>query len=138
VLGSADVGATIRLDVTASNAYGTSTAVSAPIGPVAAEPSANAPATGSATFTGTLNAKQTTASFPLEVGNGVAQATLTFSKWASLTISFIRSDGSVVSSASGASVLQLAAALAAGSYTVKVAGVGKGGAAFTLTVTYQP
>jgi thermitase len=137
-LGSTDIGTTLRLAVVASNPYGSATAVSAPTAPVAATASPTASTQTSASFSGTLNAKQTSQSFPLTVGAGVTQASLAFSKWPSLTMSVLAADGSIVRTASGASVLTLATSLSAGSYTFKVTGSGKGGAPFTLTINCPP
>jgi thermitase len=136
LLGSSDVGMTIRLAVSASNPYGSSTAASAPTAIVSSAPAPSAPARVSASFTGTLNGRQSSATFPLTVGSGVAQSSLAFSKWPSLTLTVLATDGTIVGSANGASVLTLVQSLAAGSYTFKVAGSGKGGAPFTLTISY--
>jgi thermitase len=136
LLASSDVGTTIRLAVIASNPYGSSTAASAPTAIVVSAPAPGASAQGSANFTGTLNGRQSSATFPLTVGSGVAQSSLAFSKWPSLTLTVVASDGTIVGSANGASVLILVQSLAAGSYTFKVAGSGKGGSSFTLTINY--
>jgi thermitase len=136
LLGASDIGATLRLAVIASNPYGSSTALSLPTATVAAAPAPSGSTQGSATFTGTLNGRQPSASFPLAIGTGVAQSALAFSKWPSLTLTVLAADGSIVGSANGASVLTLAQSLAAGSYTFKVSGSGKGGASFTLTISY--
>jgi subtilisin family serine protease len=138
VLGSADVGMTIRLAVLASNAYGSTTAFSAPTALIAAAPAPSAPAQASVSFTGTLNAKQTAVTFPLVIGSGVVQASLAFSKWPSLTLTVRAADGTIVGSANGGSVLTLVKSLSAGSYAFNVAGTGKGGSSFTLTVSYPP
>jgi hypothetical protein len=138
LLGSADMGGTIRLAVVASNLYGSGTALSAPTGVVTAAPSPSVPTKVSASFTGTLNAKQNSQSFPFTVGTGVTQASLAFSKWQSLTLSVLAADGSIVDSASGPSVLTLARSLSAGSYMFKVTGSGKGGSSFTLTINCPP
>jgi thermitase len=136
LLASADIGTTIRLSVAASNGYGTSTAVSRATAIVAANPAPAVPAQMIASFSGTLNARQSAATFPLTVGGGTAQASLAFSKWQSLTLTVIGSDGSTIANASGPSVLSLIRSLSAGSYTFKVTGSGKGGSSFTLTISY--
>jgi subtilisin family serine protease len=138
LLASVDVGGTIRLAVVVSSLFGSGTALSAPTGVVTAAPSPSAPTNVSASFTGTLNAKQNSQSFPFTVGTGVTQASLAFSKWQSLTLSVLAADGSIVGNASGPSVLTLARSLSAGSYTFKVTGSGKGGSSFTLTINCPP
>jgi thermitase len=136
-LGSADIGSTVRAVVTASNAYGSATATStASAAVVAAAPApAPVPTSATATFSGTLNKGQSTRAFPLTVGTGVATAALAFSKSPSLSLTVKAANGSVVGTASGASVLPLIASLPAGSYTYVVGGA-NGNASFTLTVTY--
>jgi hypothetical protein len=89
-------------------------------------------------FIGTLNAKQTAATFQLVIGSGLVQASLVFSKWPSLTLTVRAADGSIVGSASGGSVLPLVKSSRAGSYLFSVTGTGEGGSSFTLTVNYAP
>jgi hypothetical protein len=135
-LGSSDLGTTVRLAVIASNPYGSSTAASPATAIVSSGPAPTAPAQVSASFTGTLNSRQSSATFPLTVGSGVAQSSLAFSKWPWLTLTVVAADRTIVASANGASVLLLVQSLVAGSYTFKVAGTGKGGSSFTLTINY--
>jgi subtilisin family serine protease len=132
----ADVGGTLRVALTASNPYGSSTATSAATAIVAPAPTAP-PGTGTATasFSGSLNRKQPSRAYPLTVGSGMAHATLAFAKSPSLSLTVQRADGSVVGSASGASVLPLIASLSAGDYSYVVSG-GNANTSFTLTVTY--
>jgi hypothetical protein len=90
------------------------------------------------TFTGTLSKNVSSLSFPLAIGAGEADATLTFSKSASMTVQLVDSAGSVVGQATGkSSPLRLnLPALAAGAYRFLVSGSGvKGSVSFTLTVT---
>jgi thermitase len=135
-LGSTDVGHTLRVTVTTSNAYGSTSTTSSPTATVAAAPvSPPPPTSATATFAGTLNKGQSSHAYPLAVGTGTANATLAFSKSPSLSLTVKAADGSTVGTASGASVLPLIASLAAGSYTYIVGGA-NGNASFTLTVTY--
>jgi hypothetical protein len=60
---------------------------------------------------------------------------LSFSKSPTLSLTVRSADGSVVGSASGASVLPLIAKLSAGTYTYVVSGA-NGNAGFSLTVSY--
>ncbi len=129
-LGSADVGSTVRSQVTASNAAGQASARSAQTAVVTN--------LQTLTFTGTLSKNVPSLSFPLAIGAGEADATLTFSKPASLTVRLVDSVGAVVGQAAGtSSPLKLnLPALAAGSYRYVVSGSGfKGSVSFTLTVT---
>jgi subtilisin family serine protease len=137
-LGSAALGYTMRAVVTASNAYGSSITTSAATAVVAGAPAPPPPApasTATATFTGTLNKGQTSRAFSLTVGSGVANAALSFSKSPALSLTVEAAGGSVIGTASGASVLPLIASLPAGSYTYVVSGA-NGNASFTLTVSY--
>jgi len=135
-LGSADVGFTLRAAVVGTNGYGSATATSDATAVVAAA-AAPPPVSGdaSATFSGSLNKGQSSRSYPLTVGTGVASAALSFTKASSLGLTVRNAAGAVVGSASGASVLPLVESLAAGSYTYVVTGTG-GNASFTLGVTY--
>ena len=132
VLGSADVGSTIMVSVTASNAYGTSTASSAPTALVGPAPPATT--TTSATFTGSLSKKQQARSYGLVVGAGQAAASLQFTRASTLTLTLRSADGSTVGSASGPSAVQLVKSLPSGTYTYLV--TGSTSASFTLTTTY--
>jgi subtilisin family serine protease len=133
-LASSDVGFTLRASVVATNAYGSATATSAATAVVAAAPAA-APTTATASFSGSLNKGQSSRSYPLTVGTGVASAALSFTKASSLALTIRNAAGVVVGSASGASVLSLIESLASGSYTYVVASAG-GNASFTLAVNY--
>ena len=76
-------------------------------------------------------------SFPISIGAGQANATLTFSKQAFMTVKLLSSGGTTVGQASGTtSPLSLSVSgLAAGSYTYVVSCAGyKGSVSFTLTV----
>jgi subtilisin family serine protease len=133
-LGASDLGSTLRASVVATNAYGSATATSGATAVVAAAP-APAPTTSSLSFSGSLNKGQSSRSYPLTVGTGVASAALSFTKASSLALTVRNAAGVVVGSASGASVLPLIESLASGSYTYVVASAG-GNASFTLAVTY--
>jgi len=138
-LGAADTGFTMRVTVTAANAYGSSTASSAATTPVAAAPTVTPPppnGTSTVSFTGSLNKKQPSRSFLLHLGSGPATASLAFGKSQSLTLTVQRSDGSIAGSASGPSVLALLASLPAGDYAFVVSGSAGANASFTLTVTF--
>jgi hypothetical protein len=132
VLGSADVGSTITALVTASNAYGTSTASSVPTPLVGPAPPATT--TTSATFSGSLSKKQQARSYDLVVGAGQAAASLQFTRASTLTLTLRATDGSTVGSASGPSAVQLVKSLPSGAYTYVVSG--STSASFTLTTTY--
>ena len=122
--------------VSASNAYGSSSALSAATAVVSSAPIS--PSTGSASFSGTLNAKQTQQNFQLTVGSGITQAALAFSKSPTLSITVLGANGNVVGTASGPSVVTFVQSLSAGAYTFQVSGAsGKGGCSFTLTVSYS-
>jgi subtilase family protein/fervidolysin-like protein/predicted actin-binding protein len=125
-----DVGYALRVVVQATNAYGASTATSDPTAPVL---SAGPAATATASYTGSLSKKQTSQSYSLNVGSGLASATLVFTRASSLTVTLRAADGSVVGSSSGPSVLSLIANLPAGRYTFTVSGAS---ANFTLSVGY--
>jgi thermitase len=131
---SSDAGGTLRLAVTASNSYGSSSATSAATGVVVAAPAP--PTTGSASFSGTLNNKQPQQAFKLAVGSGATQAALSFSKLPSLTLAVYDVHGASVGTASGPSVVKLVQSLDAGTYTFQVSGGGKSGCSFTLNVLY--
>jgi thermitase len=129
-LGSADVGSTVRSQVTASNAAGQASAKSTQ--------SAVVTNLQTLTFTGTLTKSVSSLSFPVTIGAGEADATLTFSKGTTMTVQLVSSSGTVAGQTSGKSsplMLNLPG-LAAGSYKYVVSGAGyKGSVSFTLTVT---
>jgi thermitase len=129
VLQSVDVGTTLRVSVTASNAGGSATSVSAPTAVVAGAPApapSPSPTAQTVTFSGSLNPGNPTRTFSIAVGAGSASASLSFTKCSSMTLSL--SNGS---SASGPSVVKLDAPLGGGTYTYTVGG---GKCSFTLTV----
>jgi thermitase len=132
-LSSTDVGSTIRVAVTASNAYGSSSAVTEPTA-VVVDPAPAAPSSTTATFNGSLSKKQTSRAYPLTVGTGIANASLAFSRSPSLTLTVLSSDGSTIGAATGTSVLKLIQSLPAGGYSYVVSG--SSNASFTLSVTY--
>jgi Subtilase family len=132
-LTASDVSLTLRVQVVATNATGSTAASSAATGVVAP---ATIQAFGAATFSGSLNAKQTSQTYSLTVGSGQLQSSLSFSKWSSLTLTVTGADGTVVASGSGPSILTVTKSLPAGSYRFLVDGSGKGGCSFTLAVKY--
>jgi thermitase len=130
-LASADIGSTLRSQVTASNAAGSASAASTQTAVVT-----NLQAF---TFTGTLTKTVTSLSFPVTVGAGEADATLTFSASKSTTVTLKLTSGTTVVGKTSGSKSPLTlnlAGLDAGSYTYVVSGSGyKGSLGFTLTVT---
>jgi subtilisin family serine protease len=132
---TADVGSTLRVTVTASNSAGSATATStqtaavlAAAAPPPPPPPAPAPAsTQTVTFSGSLNPGNPARTFTVNVGSGLADAKLSFTKCSSLSVAL--SNGA---SANGPSVLTLDSTVAAGTYTYTVGG---GRCSFTLTVT---
>src|SRR5262249_21973525 len=127
---STDVGFTLRSQVTASNAAGQATTQS----------SQTALVTNliSVTVSGTLTKNVSSLAFPMTIGAGEADATLAFSKGATMTAQLVNSTGNVVGQVTGTkSPLALnLPGLAAGAYTYVVSGSGyKGSVTFTLTVT---
>ena len=134
---TADVGTTLRVAVTATNAYGSASSTSAATAVVSAAPAPPPASTATSTFTGTLNAKQTQQTYKVTVGAGTTKAGLSFSKASSLTLTVFDVNGKPVGTASGPSVLALVQTLAAGTYSLQVSGAPKSGCGFTLTVSYS-
>jgi thermitase len=131
---SADVGDTLTVAVTASNSAGSAAAASAPTGSVV--PGAGSTtSTTTVSFSGTLNKRQATRTYSVNVGAGTAVAALSFSKSASLILTLEKQDGTVVATASGASILPLTTSLSAGTYLYVVSGA-NGNASFALGVAY--
>jgi Subtilase family/Fervidolysin N-terminal prodomain len=131
---AADVGSTLRVAVTATNAGGSATATSAPTAVVQAAPAPAPPATQSQTFSGSLTSKNASQTYSFSAGAGAMTARLSFTKCPSLTLT-LKSGGTAVASVTGASVLALDRTLAAGSYTFTVSGSSR--CSFTLAVTSQ-
>lgn len=125
-VGSADVGSTMEVSVTASNSAGSGSAVSAPTATVAAS-------TQTLTFSGSLSSRKTSQTYSFSTGTGSDAAMLTFSKCSSLALQLVDSSGTVVDQASGPSGLSLTDPVNAGSYSYKVSGACK--TSFGLTVT---
>ena len=133
--GSADVGSTLRVTVTAANSYGSASATSAATSAVTAP--ASGPSTLTSTFSGSLSQKTSRKSFAVTVAAGEARASLTFSKVSQLTLSVYDRTGAKIATASGPSAVTLTQTLAAGTYTYEVSGsVPKGSASFALQLTY--
>ncbi len=129
-LGSADFGSTLRVVVTASNTGGAATAESAASAPVVAKPP---PSQQTLSFSGSLTNKVLSRSYQVSVGNGLADARLSFSGCKSLTLTLQSAAGTTLASASGPSVLVLDQTLATGTYTYVVSGSNR--CSFGLTVT---
>jgi len=123
---SGDVGDTLRLVVTASNSSGSSSATSAATPAVVAAASPP-PATQTMTYSGSLNSRNPSRSFTVNVGAGLAGAQLAFTKCSALSLGL--SNGAA---ATGPSVVSLKASLSAGRYTYTVSG---GKCSFTLTIS---
>jgi thermitase len=128
-LASIDLGSTLRARVQASNAAGSTQASSLQTAAVSN--------LQTLTFTGTLTNKVTSLSFPVTFGAGTADATLTFSKAANVTLKLVDAGGTTVGQITATSPLRLQlSGLAAGSYTYVVSGSGyKGSLPITLAVT---
>jgi subtilisin family serine protease len=128
--GSADVGYTIRVAVTAANAGGSATAVSSATEVITATPAS----AQTLTFSGSLSSKHPTASFSVAVGAGLSEAQLSFSsKCPPLALALASGVGQPLASSSGPSVLALNQLLAAGSYSYVVSGSTR--CSFTLVVS---
>jgi hypothetical protein len=130
-LTGADVGATMRIVVTATNSAGPVSASSGATAVVTAAP-APPPSTQTLTFSGSLNAKNTVRTFSVTVGAGLADARLSFSKCSSLSLALQSTAASPLATQTGPSVIALDATLSAGVYTYAVSG---GRCSFTLRVT---
>jgi hypothetical protein len=130
---TSDVGATLRVAVTASNSAGSATATSAPTATVTSSPTTTHPAatTQTLTFSGSLNPKNPSRTFPVTVGSGASHAELAFSKCSALDLG-LYSGSSSIAAKNGPSVVVLDATLAAGTYSYVIAG---GRCSFSLTVT---
>jgi hypothetical protein len=128
-LTSADSGSTMRVHVSASNSAGSAAATSQATAPVASGGQ-------SLSFSGTLNKNTTSLFFPVSIGAGEADATLTFSKGSKATLQLVDANGTVVATSSGGSPLKLnVPGLAAASYRYVVTASGyKGSFSFTLSV----
>jgi subtilisin family serine protease len=125
---TADVGATLRVTVTAANSSGSTAVSSSPSSVVAPQ----AATTQTTTFSGSLNQKNPVRRFAINIGSGSAHAELSFSRCGSLSLVLSRTDGGAVADSLGPSVVVLDSALSAGAYAYQVSG---GRCSFTLTVT---
>jgi subtilisin family serine protease len=134
-LGSADVGSTLRVAVTATNAGGSATASSAQTAIVAPAPPPPPPPaqTQTLTFSGSLNNKTSSRAYSLASGSGLASARLSFSKCASMTLALRNAAGATIGTAGGPSVLALDQTLSAGPYAYVVSGSDR--CSYTLAVT---
>jgi subtilisin family serine protease len=133
---TADVGSTLQVAVTASNAGGSSTATSAATAVVQTAPPLPPPPlaqTQTLTFSGSLSAKAPSRSYDVTVGAGPSDARLAFSKCSSLMLAVTPAGGSTIAGVSGPSALILDRDLAAGVYTYAVSGSSR--CSFTLTIT---
>jgi hypothetical protein len=133
---TADVGSTLRVVVTATNAGGSAAATSAATASVTAAPAPPAPSAGPVTtvFTGSLNSKNPSRTFSLSMGAGMSDARLSFSRCSSLTLGLSGPGFSAAAPVTGPSVLVLDTTVTGGSYGYTVSG---GRCSFSLTVTAQ-
>jgi thermitase len=128
LLQAGDVGLTLRVAVTGSNAWGNATSLSDATAIVAAAPMPSpTPTSQTVSFSGSLSPKNASRTFSLTLGAGTAHAELAFSKCSSLTLSLSNGAG-----ATGPSVVTLDTTLRAGSYVYTVTG---GRCSFTLAVS---
>jgi hypothetical protein len=135
-VGSADVGSTLQVAVSASNSGGLSTATSTATAVVQSAPPPPPPPptqTQTLTFSGSLSTKAPSKSYDVTVGAGLTAARLSFSKCQSLTLAVKPVAGSTLAGVTGPSVLALDQTLAAGAYIYVVSGSTR--CSFTLTVT---
>ena len=139
-LSAEDVGATMRVAVTASNSGGSTTATSQQTGSIAARPpSAPSTSTATATFSGTLGKKTPTLEFAFDAGSGRLDATVKLGgKNSTARVELLDAAGNVVSTVEGGSPLQLSTALStAGAYRFRISASGhKAGLSVELTTTY--
>ncbi len=133
-IASGDVGATLRVVVTATNSGGATSAASNVTAPVTAAPVVPPPppTTVTSVFSGSLNAKNPSRAFALSMGAGLSHAKLSFSRCSTLSLGLTGPGMSAAAPVSGPSVLVLDTTVAGGSYGYTVSG---GKCAFTLTVT---
>jgi len=129
---AADVGSTLRVAVTASNAGGSASAESEPTAVVVPQPPPPPP-TQTLTFSGSLTNKVLSRGYQIAVGAGLADARLSFSGCKTLTLGLASAAGVSLAGVSGPSVLVLDQTLAAGTYSYVVTGSSR--CSFTLTVT---
>jgi len=92
------------------------------------------PTTLSTTFSGAVTNKNSSRSFTLISGAGVASGTLTFTKAAPLTVAVYSPTGSVLVSQTGGSPLSMSLLLPAGTSQFVVSGTAQ--SSFSLTITY--
>jgi hypothetical protein len=97
-------------------------------------PPSSSSTTSTWTYSGSLNRKLTSASYPITTGTGTLSAGLTFGKRATLTLSVFGADGSLLARVTGSSPLSVKAQVAAGSNRVTVDSSG-GNVSYTLTAT---
>jgi cell division septation protein DedD len=101
--------------------------------PTTASPTPTA-ATTTSVFTGSLNKRVTSRTFALTARAGTLTGQLQFTKARSMTASLTDSQGAVVATVSGPSVVSILSAVPSGVTSVTV--TGSANANFTLTVTY--
>jgi hypothetical protein len=129
-LGSADVGSTIRVAVTATNSGGSETSISAATGLVQA-------AAQTLTFSGSLSKSSSTQSYSLSAGDGASHAALSFNtaKCGQLSLTLRSTATGNLASVTGPSVLALDRTLTRGAYVYAVSGAQPKGCTFTLAVS---
>lgn len=128
--GAADVGSSLKVEVTASNGGGATTAESAATATVVAKPP---PSQQTLSFSGSLTNKVSSRSYQVSVGGGLADADLSFGSCKAMTLTLKSAAGATLASVSGPSVLVLDQTLAAGTYIYVVSGASR--CSFGLTVT---
>ncbi|HJQ07351.1 MAG TPA: S8 family serine peptidase [Nocardioides sp.] len=129
LLSSADVGSTVRVVVTASNAGGSTSAASVPTS-VVTSPVAT---TTTSTFSGSLTRTVASRSYSTPAGAGPITGTLSFGKCSAFSLTVATTSGSVVAQASGPNGLAVSATVPAGTYVWTVSSSCK--VSFTLAVT---
>ena len=93
------------------------------------------PTSTSTSWSGSLSRKISSRTYNVSAGAGTITATATFSKAPSLTLTFLRADGSEIGRQTGASPVSGSVVVPAGTYAVRVTAAGN--ATYQLTVTYS-
>jgi hypothetical protein len=131
---SADVGSTLRADVTASSGAGSTTASSSTTALVAAAP-ISPTTTKTTTYSGSLTAKRGSQRFDLTLPAGAVAAIVNASKCTQIGLALQTTSGGAVSSSTGTTSASLSTTVSGGSYAMVVSGTpSKGTCTFTLTV----
>jgi thermitase len=108
----------------------------APVTEPAPEPTDPVLTETTATFSGSLNNKNTSRTYAFTVpSDGTLSAELAYSKAPSMTLRILDSRGNVLASGSGGSPVRLTVSTGAGGHTLEVSGATRG--SFTLSVTHR-